>query len=113
MGDKKKDDEDHKDGWKHFTEEIETTGQKLIGEVTRLISEGNVRKLRVRTENNDVALEIPLTAGAVVGGVVVLAAPLLVVLGTLAGLVAKIKIEVVREGDPKQIEGKRKPTTRK
>jgi hypothetical protein len=86
-----------KDRWNEFTEEIEVTGQKVVEEVTRLISEGNVRRLRVRSENDDVVIEVPLTAGALVGGVMVLAAPWLVLLGGLAGLVARVKIDVVRE----------------
>lgn len=92
-------DENNKGRWKTFTEEVEVAGHQLIDEVTRLVSEGNVRKLRLRSENNDVVFEVPLTAGAVVGGVVVLAAPALAVIGALAGLLAKVKIEVVRSVD--------------
>jgi len=91
-------DED-KGRWKTFTEEVEIAGHQLIEEITRLISEGNVRKLRIRSENDDVVLEVPLTAGAAVGGVVVLAAPWLAILGALAGVLAKVKIEVVRDVD--------------
>ncbi|HHG88941.1 MAG TPA: DUF4342 domain-containing protein [Devosia sp.] len=98
-------EEKDKNRWKTFTEEVEVAGHQLMDEVSRLISEGNVRKLRVRSKNDDVVFEVPLTAGAVVGGVVVLAAPALAVLGALAGLLARVKIEVVRnvetgEADP-------------
>jgi Domain of unknown function (DUF4342) len=86
----------NKNRWKTFTEEVEVAGHQLMDEVSRLISQGNVRKLRVRSKNDDVVFEVPLTAGAVVGGVVVLAAPALAVLGALAGLLARVKIEVVR-----------------
>ena len=90
-------DENNKNRWQTFTEEVEVAGHQLMDEVTRLVSEGNVRKLRVRSEHSDVVFEVPLTAGAVVGGVVVLAAPALAVLGALAGLLAKVKIEIVRD----------------
>ncbi len=106
-------EEKEKNRWKTFTEEVEVAGHQLMDEVSRLISEGNVRKLRVRSKNDDVVFEVPLTAGAVVGGVVVLAAPALAVLGALAGLLARVKIEVVRtvktdesEPDPEPEEGK-------
>jgi phage terminase large subunit-like protein len=89
-----------KNRWKAFTEEVEVAGHQLVEEVTRLIAEGNVRKLRLRSQNDDIVLEIPLTAGAVVGGVVVLTAPWLAVLGALAGLLVKVRIEVVREVPP-------------
>lgn len=81
---------------KSFTEEIEVMGRQLVEEVTRLIAEGNVRRLRIRSSNDDVVLEVPLTAGAAVGGVFVLAAPWLAILGALAGVLAKVRLEVVR-----------------
>jgi len=89
-----------KNRWNEFTEEVETTGQKLVDEVTRLIAEGNVRHLKIRSENDDVVLDVPLTAGAAIGGVVVLTAPWLAILGALAGLLARVKIEVVRDSKP-------------
>ena len=91
--------EEDKGRWKTFTEEVEVAGHQLVEEITRLIAQGNVRKLRVRSSNDDVVVEVPLTAGAVVGGVVVLAAPWLALLGALAGVLAKVKIEVVRDED--------------
>lgn len=103
---KKKIADDLKQGWNQFTEEVQTTGEKLVDEVKRLVEEGNVRKIRIVTDDGNVLLEIPLTAGVVVGGVAVIAAPLLAVLGTLAGIFAKVKLQVIREGAaPKEIGG--------
>lgn len=90
-------DEAKDDHWKSFTEEVEVAGRHLVEEVTRLIGEGNVRKLRIRSPNDDVVLEIPLNAGAAVGGVFVLAAPWLAILGTLAVLLTKVRVEIVRK----------------
>ena len=92
-----REDDNKKDSWQTFTEEVEIAGHKLVDEVTKLIAEGNVRKVRIRSENDDVMLEVPLTAGAVIGGVVVLTAPWLAILGALAGLLVKVRLEVVRE----------------
>jgi hypothetical protein len=47
-----------------------------------------------------VFFEAPLTIGLAVSGVVVLAAPWLAVLGVIAGLVKRVKIEVERGEDP-------------
>ncbi|MBU1174018.1 MAG: DUF4342 domain-containing protein [Alphaproteobacteria bacterium] len=91
------DGHDKKDSWQTFTEEVEVAGHKLVDEVTKLIAEGNVRKVRVRSENDDIMLEVPLTASAVIGGVVVLTAPWLAILGALAGLLVRVRLEVVRE----------------
>ena len=92
--------EDPKTTWKTFTEEIEVTGHQLVEQVTRLLAEGNVRQLQIRSESGDVYLSVPLTAGAIVGGVMVIAAPWLAVIGAIAGLVAKVKIVVVRAAPP-------------
>lgn len=89
-----------KDAWHTFTEEIEITGRHLVEEISRLIAEGNVRKVRIRSENDDVVLEVPLSAGAVMGGVVILGAPWLALLGALAGILAKVRLEVVRVEKP-------------
>lgn len=91
------DEDKNKNRWKTFTEEIEIAGNQLVERVTQLIKDGNVRLLRIRSENGDIFLEIPLTVGAVTGGVVALAAPWLAVLGALAGLLAKVRIEIVRQ----------------
>lgn len=82
---------------KTFTEEIEVAGSQLVERVKELVEEGNVRQLRIKNADDDVYLEIPLTVGVLVGGVVALAVPMMAALGAFAALVARVKIEVVRE----------------
>ena len=41
-------------------------------------------------------MEVPLTAGVVVGGAATIVAPVLAALGALAALLTHVKIEVVR-----------------
>jgi len=89
-------DEQPRDHWKTFTEEIEVAGSQLVERITQLLKEGNVRRLLVKSERGDIYAEIPLNAGVGLGGIVVLAAPWLALLGALAGLLARVKIEVVR-----------------
>jgi hypothetical protein len=89
-----------KSPWKTFVEEVEVSGQHLLAEINKLIAEGNVRKLVVKTDDGQIFLTIPLTAGAVVGGVLTLGAPWLALLAAVAGIVARVKIEVVREVQP-------------
>jgi hypothetical protein len=83
-----------------WTEEIEVFGHELVDKVKKLVSEGNVRRLIVRTPEGQVLIELPLTAGVAVGGVVTLMAPVLAALGALAALLAHAKVEVVRTGNP-------------
>ena len=93
-------DDDKKPGWKTFTEEIEVTGQQLLETINSLIREGNVRKLNIKSESGDVFLSVPLTGGALAGGILVLGAPWLALIAGVAGLLAKVKLEVVRSEPP-------------
>jgi hypothetical protein len=81
-----------------WTEEIEVAGDKLVAEVKRLAAEGQVKRIRITEPDGDLLVELPLTIGAIAGGAVVLAAPLLAVIGALAAFVSRVKIEVVRSG---------------
>jgi len=85
-----------------WVEEIELAGSQLVERVKELIAEGNVRRLILRTEDNRVLLEIPLTAGVAVGGVVTFFAPLLAGLGALAALIAHMKVQIIRTEDGNQ-----------
>ena len=79
------------------TEKIEVSGERLVEKVKSLAAESRVRRLRVIEPDGDVAIDVPLTVGAIAGGAVVFAAPVLAAIGALAALVSHVKIEVVRE----------------
>lgn len=82
-------------------EEIEVNGGQLIDKIKDLIRQGNIRTLKLRA-GDDVTLEMPMTIGALAGGVVVLTAPWLAVIGVIAAMVTKVRIEVERDapGEP-------------
>ena len=82
---------------KTWIDEIEVKGDELVGRVKQLAADNRVKRIRVVEPDGDIALEIPLTYGALAGGAVVIAAPVLAVVGALAALVAKVKIEIVHE----------------
>ena len=88
--------EDEKKG-RTWTEEIEIAGSELVTRFKELVTEGNVRRVIIRNKNGDRLLEVPLTAGVAVGGVLTLWNPVLAALGALAALIAEVRIEVVRE----------------
>jgi hypothetical protein len=83
-----------------WTEEIEVAGEELVASVKRLAAEGKISRIRLIDSDGDIILEMPLTIGAIAGGAVVLAAPVLAVIGALAGFATKVKLEVVRNGNP-------------
>jgi hypothetical protein len=81
-----------------WTEEIEIAGDQLVASVKHWAAEGQVRRIRIVEPDGDLVLDVPLTIGAIAGGAVVLAAPMLAVIGALAAFVTKVKVEVVRDG---------------
>jgi hypothetical protein len=82
-----------------WTEEMEVAGGDLVARIKSLISEGNVRHLRIKAPGGGVYFETPLTVGVLAGGAVALAAPWLAILSALAALATRMKVEVVRESD--------------
>ncbi|MXQ07269.1 DUF4342 domain-containing protein [Alphaproteobacteria bacterium GH1-50] len=92
--DKPADAPETRDSW---TKEIEVAGEELIRRVKQLAADSHVKRIRVVEPDGDIALEIPLAYGAIAGGAVVIATPVLAVLGALAALVAKVKIEIIEE----------------
>ena len=85
---------------KTLTEEIEITASQRVDDVKDLLAEGRVRQVRIKAPGGEVLVETPLTVGVLAGGAVALAAPWLAILGALAGLVARVKVEVVRDAGP-------------
>ena len=86
---------------KQTNEEFEVDAGKVVDEVKKLIAQGNVRRLILRKENDEVLMEIPLTAGVAAGSILTIFAPVLAALGAMAALLARVKIQVVRiDNDP-------------
>ena len=79
-----------------WTENIEIAGSELVDRTKELIAEGNVRRLIIRNPDDEKLLEVPLTTGVAVGGMVALLAPVLAALGAMAALLARVKVEIVR-----------------
>jgi hypothetical protein len=80
-----------------FSEELEVAGSQLVERVRELIEEGNVRRLIIRNPEGRTLIEIPLTIGAVAGGALLVFYPVLAGLVAIGGLLARVRIEVVRE----------------
>ena len=84
---------------KTWIEEIEVSSERLKEKVESLAAEASVRRIRIKEPDGDIAVDIPLTVGAVAGGAIVLAAPILALIGAIAAFFAEVKVEVVREED--------------
>lgn len=75
------------------TEKFTVSGGQLVEKVKQLIREGNIRKVRLLHEGRTI-IEIPLSIGAPVAAIGILAAPVLAALGAFAALVTECTIEV-------------------
>jgi len=78
------------------TEGQTVKGVELISYIKGLIKKGNVRRLIIRKPTGKKVLEIPLSAGVGIGGVLLFIAPVLVAISSIAALVAEYKVEIVR-----------------
>ncbi len=74
------------------------SGDQLIAKVKELIHQGNIRRVRLLHDGKTL-MEIPLTVGAPVAAVGILAAPVLAAIGAVAALVSETTIEVERVED--------------
>lgn len=74
-------------------EEFRVNGEELLAKVKNLIKEGNARRIIIQTESGETIVEIPVTLGAV-GALI---APAIAVVGTIAALVTKCTIVVIKK----------------
>ena len=75
------------------TEEFVVDGERLLKKVKELIAEGNVRRIVIKSKDDDTIVELPLTVG-VVGAVLV---PALAGIVAIAALVTECKIIAERK----------------
>ncbi|MFQ6095886.1 MAG: DUF4342 domain-containing protein [Candidatus Bathyarchaeia archaeon] len=73
-------------------EEFTVSSEDLVGEIKKILREGNVTRIILRDEKGRVLLEIPAWAG-VVGAILT---PWLAALGVIGALATRCTISVVR-----------------
>lgn len=86
------DEHGHADPEGGHSERHETTGERLLETVRRLVREGNARRITIRNQDDDVVLTFPLSAG-VVGAALL---PVWAGVGAVAALLGNCSIEVER-----------------
>ncbi len=79
---------------KNMSTEKTVKGSELIEYIKTLIKKGNVRRLVIKKPSGKKVLEVPLSAGVGVSGVLLIIAPVLVAISSVAALVAEFKIEI-------------------
>jgi hypothetical protein len=88
-----------KEQQKTLTESKSVKGSELIGYIKTLIKKGNVRRLSIKKASGEKVLEVPLSAGVGIAGVLTIIAPVLVAISSVAALVANFKVEITRKDD--------------
>jgi hypothetical protein len=73
--------------------------EEILGLVKKLVKKGNLRRLIICKPNGEIFMEIPLTAGVIVGGIFLFFTPTLLALGALIALFKQVKIEIVRSNN--------------
>jgi len=84
------------------SEKYTVSGEEVLEKVKQLIHEGNIRRVRL-IHNKKTVIEIPLTVGAPVAVVTIMAAPLLAAVGAFAALVTECTIEVEKIDEEKKV----------
>ncbi|MCX6798042.1 MAG: DUF4342 domain-containing protein [Candidatus Falkowbacteria bacterium] len=93
MPNKKQDTKTNEPKTKTKTFRFKVNGHEVLSKIKELIKEGNVRRIIIKNEKDEILMEIPLTA-AVIGTVF---APILAAVGALAALMNKCTIEVEKK----------------
>lgn len=71
-------------------EEFRVDGEQLVSKIKEIIHEGNVRRIIIKNDKDEVLVELPLTIG-VVGALLL---PVWAAVGAIAALAAKLTIVV-------------------
>jgi len=71
-------------------EEFKVNGDALVAKVREILHEGNIRRIIIKNDRNEILVEIPLTLG--VAGAILL--PVWAALGAIAALAANLTIVV-------------------
>jgi hypothetical protein len=75
------------------TEKFTVSGEELLAKIKQIIHEGNIRRVRIIHDNKTI-IEIPLSIGAPIAAIGILAAPVLAAIGAFAALITECTIEV-------------------
>lgn len=76
-----------------WQEEFKVTGEEVLSKIKELIKEGNINRILLKNEKDEVIMEIPVTF-AVVG---VVLAPIFAAIGAAAALLTHCTIVVERK----------------
>ena len=92
-----------KESNKESTGEKTIKGSGLIAYIKDLMKKVNIRRLIIKKSSGEKLIEVPLSAGVGISAVLIMVAPVLVAVASVAALVAEYRVEIVHvdDGDAK------------
>ena len=86
------------------TEEFKVNGDVLVAEIKKLLHEGNVRRIIIKTEQGQTLIEVPLTVGVVGGVVGAVLLPVWAAIGAIAALAVRLTLVIEKVEQPAPVE---------
>ena len=83
-----------------WTQRMEVAGEELVDQVKALFDDANAKRVVIRDQQDRELLAVPLTLGVAGGAITVLAAPILAAVAAIGGVVAKVRLDMERVGNP-------------
>ena len=78
-------------------EKVTTTIDEMIAKIEELIKDGNLRRIIIRDQDEEVFIEIPVIFGAIV----TIAAPFVTAISVIAGYAANFSVEIIKKDNSK------------
>ena len=78
-------------------EKITGTVEEIIEKIEELIKDGNLRRIVIKDQDDEVFIEIPILIGAIV----TVAAPFVTAVGAVAGYAANFSVEIIKKDSSK------------
>lgn len=91
-------DSERPQGQHRFVDRLEVAGDQLVRTVRSLVTDASVRRVVVKNATGRTLVDIPLTLGLAGGTAMVILAPFVAALTVVGATIAKVTIEVEREG---------------
>jgi hypothetical protein len=82
-------------------EKFTVSGDQVVQKIKQLVHEGNIRNVRLIHKDRTI-IEIPLSVGAPVAALGIIAAPVLAAIGAFAALATECTIEVEKIEEKKK-----------
>lgn len=79
-----------------FVRDMEIAAGDLYGKIKETVRKGNTKRVIISKEKGEKLIEMPLTIGVIAGCVAILFVPAIAAIAAIAGLVARVRLEIIK-----------------